>query len=83
MAWFEVNISTTGKGRYGVVVEVEDTKPVADSPTRFAMKIQEDGPEYRKELKSLLSMNSKRIVRVKKGKQEIFYIFVVLLYETI
>ena len=54
-------------GAYGVVFQVEDTNPDPDSPKSYAMKIQDEGAEYRKELKILSQLNSDRIVRLKKG----------------
>ena len=56
-------------GAYGVVFQVEDTKPDPNSPTSYAMKIQDEGDEYRRELKILSQLNSDRIVRLKKGAQ--------------
>jgi len=55
-----------GRGRYGVVVEVEDTMPDPDSPTLYAMKIQHYGDEFRRELKILAQFNSNRILKMKK-----------------
>ena len=63
----QVVISLLEHGAYGVVFQVEDTKPDPNSPTSYAMKIQDEGAEYRREFKILSQLNSDRIVRLKKG----------------
>ena len=54
-------------GAFGVVVEVDDTTPDPKSPTRYAMKLQDQGPIYRLEFKILSQLNSNKIVRLKRG----------------
>ena len=54
-------------GAFGVVVEVDDATPDPKSPTRYAMKLQDQVPIYRLELKILSQLNSNKIVRLKRG----------------
>jgi hypothetical protein len=58
----------SASGAYGVIFEVEDTKPDPGSPTKFAMKIQVDGQEHRREFKILSQLNSDKIIRLRKGR---------------
>ena len=57
-----------GRGSYGVVFEVADTEPESSTaPNHYAMKVQEGGEEFRKELKIMGQMNSENIVQLKSG----------------
>ena len=65
---FKMYSIPSASGAYGVIFEVEDTKPDPGSPTKFAMKIQVDGQEYRREFKILSQLNSDKIIHLRKGR---------------